>query len=117
VHSAELTFKGKVEIIQDERLRECNYGKYNAQSSEIVEPMQEEHITKRFPEGESYEDVKKRIGDFLDFLKKNYTLMQDCKYIFYSRIFMAGISGTKAHTLKLRLQLFRPQKKPFFYQF
>jgi len=72
IHSAELTFKDKVEIIQDERLRECNYGKYNAQSSEIVEPMQEKSITKKFPDGESYEDVKKRISDFLDFLKKNY---------------------------------------------
>ncbi|NOQ38218.1 hypothetical protein GQ472_04995 [archaeon] len=72
VHSAELTFNGKVKIIQDKRLRECNYGKYNAQSSEIVEPMQDENITKSFPDGESYEDVKKRINDFLDFLKKNY---------------------------------------------
>ncbi len=72
VHSTELTFKNKVKIIQDKRLRECNYGKYNAQPSEIVEPMQEEHITKRFPNGESYEDVKKRISDFLNFLKKNY---------------------------------------------
>jgi len=72
VHSAELTFKDEVKIIQDKRLRECNYGKYNAQSSEIVEPMQEENIMDRFPDGESYEDVKKRINDFLDFLKKNY---------------------------------------------
>jgi len=72
VLSAELTFKGKVEIIQDERLRECNYGEYNAQPSDIVEPLQEQNITKRFPEGESYEDVKNRINDFLDFLKKNY---------------------------------------------
>ena len=72
VHSAELTFKDKVKIIQDKRLRECNYGKYNAQPSEIVEPMQEETITKRFPDGESYEDIKNRINDFLEFLKKNY---------------------------------------------
>ncbi len=72
VHSAKLTFEGKVEIIQDPRLRECNYGKYNAQLSTIVEPMQEENTTKRFLDGESYEDVKKRINDFLDFLKKNY---------------------------------------------
>ena len=72
VHSAELTFKNKVKIIQDKRLRECNYGKYNAQPSEIVEPLQEQHIREWFPEGESYEDVKKRISDFLDFLKKNY---------------------------------------------
>ena len=72
VHSAELTFKDKVKIIQDKRLRECNYGKYNAQPSEIVEPMQEENITKRFPDVESYEDIKNRINDFLEFLKKNY---------------------------------------------
>ncbi|MBU1110977.1 histidine phosphatase family protein [Patescibacteria group bacterium] len=72
VVSAELVFKDKVKIIQDKRLRECNYGKYNAQPSEIVEPLQEQAITQRFPEGESYEDVKKRIGEFLDFLKEDY---------------------------------------------
>lgn len=72
IHSAELTFQGKVKIILNEKLRECNYGKYNAKSSRIVEPMQEENIMKMFPGGESYEDVKKRISDFLDFLKKNY---------------------------------------------
>lgn len=34
--------------------------------------MQEKMITERFPDGESYEDVKTRISDFLEFLKKNY---------------------------------------------
>lgn len=29
-------------------------------------------ITERFPEGESYEDVKERISDFLKYLKENY---------------------------------------------
>ncbi len=72
VNSAQLTFGGLVEIIQDKRLRECNYGEYNAKSSEIVEPMQEENITKSFPDGESYEDVKARISDFIEDLKKNY---------------------------------------------
>ena len=33
VYSAEVTFKGKVKIIQDKRLRECNYEKYNAHPS------------------------------------------------------------------------------------
>lgn len=61
-----------VPIIPDARLRECNYGKYNAQPSAIVEPMQEKMITERFPEGEGYEDVKARMADFLDFLKQNY---------------------------------------------
>ncbi len=72
VESAELTFKDKVEILQDKRLRECNYGEYNAKSSEIVESMQEKMVVDKFPGGESYEDVKNRINDFLDFLKQNY---------------------------------------------
>jgi len=72
VESAKLTFEGSVAIIQDERLRECNYGKLNANPSKIVEPMQQKCITERFPEGESYEDVKNRIADFLEFLKLNY---------------------------------------------
>ena len=66
IDSAKLIFEGTVPIIPDERLRECNYGKYNAQSSEIIEPMQGKYITERFPEGESYEDVKDRISVFLE---------------------------------------------------
>jgi len=72
VESAHLTFDGIVPIIEDRRLRECNYGIYNAQPSDIVEPLQEKCITERFPEGESYEDVKVRIKDFIGFLKANY---------------------------------------------
>lgn len=72
VDSAKLTFGNEVKIIPDKRLRECNYGEYNAKPSSIVEPMQEEKITERFPEGESYEDVKVRILDFLEFLRNNH---------------------------------------------
>jgi len=70
--SAKLTFEGLASIIPDARLRECNYGEYNAKPSLIVEPMQEKCVSERFPEGESYEDVKVRIAGFLDFLKQNY---------------------------------------------
>lgn len=70
--SAKLTWDRVYPIVPDKRLRECNYGKYNGQPSSIVEPMQEKMIIERFPEGESYEDVKTRIADFLEFLKKNY---------------------------------------------
>ncbi len=71
--SAKLTWENVYEIIPDERLRECNYGQLNGASSDIVEPMQEDEcIANRFPEGESYEDVKARVADFLEFLKKNY---------------------------------------------
>lgn len=72
VNSAKLTFEDKVPIVVDDRLRECNYGDYNAQPSSIVEPMQEKCITERFPNGESYEDVKARVSAFLSDLKRNY---------------------------------------------
>jgi broad specificity phosphatase PhoE len=72
VHSAELSFKNAFPIIVDTRLRECNYGDYNGQLSEIVEPLQEKMITERFPNGESYEDVKVRIESFLKDLKADY---------------------------------------------
>ena len=72
VESAHITFAGAAPIIIDARLRECNYGKYNGQPSSIVEPLQEQSISVKFPEGESYEDVKERIKAFLDFLKAEY---------------------------------------------
>lgn len=71
--SAKLAWKGVYQIILDARLRECNYGTLNGASSDVVEPMQEDEcIANPFPEGESYEDVKARIADFLEYLKQNY---------------------------------------------
>lgn len=71
--SVKLAWEDAYKIIPDKRLRECNYGTLNGASSDIVEPMQEdEAITKPFPEGESYEDVKARVADFLAFPKQNY---------------------------------------------
>ncbi len=72
VTSARLAFNGLAPIIEDRRLRECNYGIYNAKESSIVEPLQENMITEKFPDGESYEDVKSRISSFLEYLKQNY---------------------------------------------
>jgi broad specificity phosphatase PhoE len=72
VHTSELAWKGQYEVIQDKRLRECNYGDLDGKPSEEVEPVQEKSITTPMPNGESYEDVKNRLNDFLEFLKKNY---------------------------------------------
>ena len=92
--SAELAWGDMYPIIPDARLRECNYGTLNAASSDIVEPMQEEEcIEKPFPEGESYEDVKNRITDFLQFLKQNY----DGKHV--------AVVGHKAPQLSLDVLL------------
>jgi len=72
VDSANITWGGKYKIIQDKRLRECNYDDYNAKPSKIVEPLQEKSIDTPMPNGESYEKVKARIKSFLNNLKKNY---------------------------------------------
>lgn len=72
VDSANITWGGKYKILQDKRLRECNYGDYNGKPSSEVEPLQEESITTPMPNGESYEMVKERIQSFLDDLKRDY---------------------------------------------
>lgn len=72
VESANLTWGDKYQKFADSRLRECNYGDLNGKDSEIVEPLQEKSISTPMPNGESYEDVKARISDFLDFVKKKY---------------------------------------------
>lgn len=72
VRTAELAFNPAIPHIADARLRECNYGEYNGGPSSLVEPMQEEAIDTPMPGGESYEDVRTRILDFLRMLKEEY---------------------------------------------
>ena len=93
VSSAQITWGDKYEIIQDARLRECNYGDYNAKSSDIVEPLQEKSITTPMPNGESYEMVKERIASFLEDIKRDY----DGKHV--------AIVGHKAPQLALDVLL------------
>src|SRR3989338_7447950 len=54
VNSAKITFGDSVKIIQDKRLRECNYGLLNGAQCKEVEEKTLEHLTKPFPKGESY---------------------------------------------------------------
>ena len=70
IDSADLGFKGDYPIIQDERLRECNYGDLTQSDEELIDYGQ--HIDTPFPNGESMKDVEKRIQDFLNFLKAEY---------------------------------------------
>lgn len=72
IESARLSWGDKYPTFTDKRLRECNYGDLNGDDSEIVEPMQERSIDTPMPNGESYEDVKARMADFLDFVKEKY---------------------------------------------
>ena len=72
IDSANLAFLGKCRIIQDRRLRECNFGNLTGDSVKLFKDEMEKYIDKRFPNGESYKEVEKRIKSFLEFLKQNY---------------------------------------------
>ena len=71
VDSAELGFANKYKIIQDQRLRECNYGDFNGKSETFKDKITD-YINKTFPNGESYKEVEKRILNFLNYLYDNY---------------------------------------------
>ncbi|HEX8763363.1 MAG TPA: histidine phosphatase family protein [Candidatus Saccharimonadales bacterium] len=72
VQSAQLGFGDKYQIIEDDRLRECNYGDYNGMSAEAFKDNMELYIDQPFPNGESYLDVEARMASFVDFLRANY---------------------------------------------
>lgn len=72
VESTKLIFTDVVPIKSDRRLCECNYGNFNGKPAKTVDPMHEQNIDKPFPNGESLEDVKKRISDFLNEIKVKY---------------------------------------------
>lgn len=72
VDSAELGFGGRYNIVEDPRLRECNYGDWNGTSATRFKSKMEDYVDESFPNGESYLDVERRVGDFLEFLKNNY---------------------------------------------
>lgn len=70
IDSANNVFGGVQQIIEDARLRECNYGELNGKDSSLV--IYENHIEEKFPNGESMLDVEKRMKSFCDFLLESY---------------------------------------------
>lgn len=70
IDSAKYTFEALKQIIQDERLRECNYGDLNGKDSSLVK--YEDHIETRFSNGECMLDIETRIKSFCEFLLENY---------------------------------------------
>lgn len=70
IDSAKYTFENTKTIIQDKRLRECNYGDLNGKESSLVK--YEDHIENKFPNGECMIDIENRIKDFCNFLIQNY---------------------------------------------
>jgi broad specificity phosphatase PhoE len=72
IDSAEITWGGTYSIMQDARLRGCNYGDLNGQSEEVVEKTFAGAISTPFPNGESLEMVQVRMESFLKHLKANF---------------------------------------------
>ncbi|MDP3974246.1 MAG: histidine phosphatase family protein [Candidatus Daviesbacteria bacterium] len=70
--TAEIAFGNKFPIVKDNRLRECDYGDLTRNPSDEVEPQKLDHISKPFPNGESYEQTSKRMKEFLDDLRQKY---------------------------------------------
>lgn len=70
--SAEIAFGNKFPIIQDARLRECDYGDLTQHPSSEVDPEKPKRITEPFPNGESYEQTSEHMKSFLQDLLKDY---------------------------------------------
>lgn len=66
VETAQIAFSGStLPVIEDPRLRECNYGKLNGAPVEVLRDQRRRRIRVPFPGGESYEDVVMRTREFL----------------------------------------------------
>ncbi len=69
IDTAKLAFDKRCPHIKDSRLRECDYGDLTQKHKtwSIAD-----YIKIKYPNGESYLDVQKRMDSFLQFLKENY---------------------------------------------
>lgn len=67
VRTADLAFEGReVEVIVDERLRECSYGDLDGASADAVDAIRLDCIDTPFPGGESYREATERHRSLLD---------------------------------------------------
>ena len=65
INTAKLAWPN-MEIIEDVRLRECDYGDLDGVSKDLIK--YEEHIDNSFPNGESLKDVEYRVREFIDYI-------------------------------------------------
>lgn len=70
VDSADYLFNDSKKILNDKRIRECNYGDLNGEDGCLIK--YEEHIDIKFPNGESLKDVESRVRNFCNYLLENY---------------------------------------------
>jgi broad specificity phosphatase PhoE len=66
VETAEIAFGGSgIEVRQDERLRECNYGELNGAPVGALDPRVR-FVDEPFPGGQSYRDCVEQLRSFLE---------------------------------------------------
>jgi broad specificity phosphatase PhoE len=87
IQTAEIAFAAtSIPILQDARLRECDYGELNGGPRERVAVERLRRISTPFPGGESYEDAVVRMRSFLGDLERLWD---------GSRVLLIGHSATR----------------------
>ena len=67
IETAEIAFDGSgVPVLQDWRLRECDYGTLNGMPTSRLDDERSRRIDEPYPGGESYRQVVERMRSFLD---------------------------------------------------
>lgn len=69
IDSAEIAFPNVLKV-QDQRLRECNYGILDGENKNFIK--YEDHIVEPFPSGEALKDVEARMRSFIEDISKKY---------------------------------------------
>ena len=65
--TADIAFGSReLRVVRDPRLRECDYGRLTRRPVRDIEAERAAHITTPFPDGESYEQVARRVAAWLD---------------------------------------------------
>jgi broad specificity phosphatase PhoE len=73
VETAEIAFEGsELPVVQDARLRECDFGELTGQPRERLDRERARRVDEPWPGGESYRDVVERMREFLDDLALDY---------------------------------------------
>ncbi len=70
--TSKVAFNKRFPIIQDKRLRECDYGEFTHVPKQQMKAERINRITLPFPNGESYIQVLSRIKSFLKDISKDY---------------------------------------------
>lgn len=73
VETASIAFGGRLPILLDWRLRECDYGDWNGHSREQVHDRRRDFLDQRYPGGESWRAATARVAGFLDGLPARWS--------------------------------------------